>query len=56
MHQWLKKIITREKYLRLEMMTMINKRKTNPAENINCTNCILTIAKKSTENKYGILF
>jgi hypothetical protein len=56
-HQWLKKIITREKYLRLkEMVTMINKRKTNPAENINFTNCIPTIAKKSTENKYGILF
>jgi hypothetical protein len=35
-HLWLKEIVTREKYLRLEeMMTMINKRKTNPAENIN---------------------
>jgi hypothetical protein len=58
-HQWLKKIITREKYLRLEeMMTMIrvNKRKINPAENINFTTGMPTIAKKSTENKYGILF
>jgi hypothetical protein len=56
-HQWPKEIITREKYLRLEeMMTMINRRKTNSAENINFRNCIPTIAKKSTENKCGILF
>jgi hypothetical protein len=35
---------------------MINKRKTNPAENINFTTIIPTIAKKSKVNKYGILF
>jgi hypothetical protein len=35
---------------------MINKGNTNPAENINFTNGIPTIAKKSTYNKYGILF
>jgi hypothetical protein len=57
-YQWLKKIITMEKYLRLEkIMTMIrvNKRKINPAENINFTTGIPTNAKKITENKYGTL-
>lgn len=37
-------------------MTMINKKKTNQAENINFTNGIPTTAKTITENKYGILF